>query len=64
MNLRHTSAIPLVGALCRAAFFALALFAPLAAMQAVEASSQAVIEDSRAMPSGAGLVLLVGLQRS
>ena len=49
----------------RGALLAAALFAPLMAMQSVQAGSpRATIEDSRALSNGAGLVLLVSLQRS
>lgn len=39
------------------------LFAPFMAMQSVRAGSDLLIEDSRTLSSGAGIVLLVGLQR-
>ena len=51
-------------ALPRIALLAVALFAPLAAMQAVEAGQRATIEDSRAVSNGAGFVLLMSLRRS
>lgn len=47
----------------RFAFLLAALFAPLVAMQAVQAGSDTFIEDSRKLSSGAGLVLVVSLQR-
>ena len=50
-------------ALPRFALLLCVLFAPFVAMQSVQAGSDAVIEDSRKLSSGAGIVLLVGLQR-
>lgn len=47
----------------RFAFLILALFAPLIAMQSFAASAGGLIEDSRRLSSGAGIVLVVGLQR-
>jgi hypothetical protein len=47
----------------RALLIVIALFAPMIAMQSVEAGSQAIIENSRTLSSGAGLVLVVSLQR-
>ena len=41
----------------------LALFAPLIAMQSLAAGTGGLIEDSRKLSSGAGIVLVVGLQR-
>lgn len=53
----------LAATLPRFALLIAALFAPLVAMQTVQAGSDAFIEDSRKLPSGAGLVLVVSLQR-
>ena len=50
-------------ALPRFALLAVALLAPLAAMQSVRAGADTFIEDSRKLSSGAGLVLVIGLQR-
>lgn len=51
-------------ALPRVLLLAVALAGPVAAMQSVQAGSSVTIEDSRAMSNGAGLVLLLSLQRS
>ena len=40
-----------------------ALFAPIATIYSLQAGVESVIEDSRKMSSGAGLVLVIGLQR-
>lgn len=47
----------------RFALLVAALLAPLVAMQSVQAGSETFIEDSRKPSSGAGLVLVVSLQR-
>lgn len=47
----------------RFAFLIVALFAPLIAMQSFAAASGGLIEDSRKLSSGAGIVLVVGLRR-
>ena len=60
MTRRHAS---LASALPRFALLAAALLAPLLTMQALAAGSGAFIEDSRKLSSGAGIVLVVGLQR-
>jgi hypothetical protein len=41
----------------------MALLGPLVAMQSLAAGPDSFIEDSRKLSSGAGLVLVVGLQR-
>lgn len=64
MALPSLSILEFLRTLTRAAILAAALFAPLAAMQSVQAGSKAFIEDSRALSSGAGLVILVSLQRT
>jgi len=48
----------------RIALLTAVLFAPLIAMQSVEASSRTIIGESRTLSSGAGLVLVISLQRS
>lgn len=53
----------LAAALPRFALLAAALFAPLVAMQSVQAGPDTFIEDGRKLSSGAGIVLLAGLQR-
>lgn len=53
----------IAAALPRFAFLIAALFAPLVAMQSVAAGADGAIEDSRKLSSGAGIVLVVGLQR-
>lgn len=53
----------LAATLPRFALLIAALFAPLVAMQTVQAGSDAFIEDSRKLSSGAGLILVVSLQR-
>ena len=50
-------------ALPRFALLAMVLLGPLAAMQSLAAGPDSFIEDSRKLSSGAGLVLVVGLQR-
>ncbi|RIK87071.1 MAG: hypothetical protein DCC69_04880 [Hyphomicrobiales bacterium] len=53
----------IASALPRFALLAAALLAPLVAMQSVQAGADAFIEDSRKLSSGAGLVLVISLQR-
>jgi len=61
---RHTNiGFGLICALPRFALLAAMLLAPLAAMHAVQAGADNFIEDGRKLSSGAGLVLVVGLQR-
>ncbi|HRP79036.1 MAG TPA: hypothetical protein PL183_08015 [Aquamicrobium sp.] len=62
MTRRHASA-GLAAALPRFALLAAALLAPLVAMQALAGAPGGFIEDSRKIASGAGIVLVVGLQR-
>lgn len=50
-------------ALPRVALLTAALFAPLIAMQAVQASSDTIIVQSMERVSGAGIVLIAGLRR-
>lgn len=50
--------------LFRAGLLVGALFAPLALAQTVQAGSTTIIEDNSRMSSGAGLVLVISLQRS
>ena len=64
MNRPFLSSLEILRSLSRAALLTAVLFTPLVAMQSVEAGSRAIIEDSRALSSGVGLVLLVSLQRS
>jgi hypothetical protein len=54
----------LVRALPRVALLTAALFAPLIAMQAVQASSDTIIVQSMERVSGAGIVLIAGLRRA
>ena len=54
----------ILASLPRAALLATALFLPLMAMHSVQAGSTTVIEDTYKRSSGAGLVLVVSLQRS
>ncbi|MEO3998589.1 hypothetical protein [Mesorhizobium sp. CAU 1732] len=54
----------LIRALPRVALLTAALFAPLIAMQAVEASSDTIIVQSMERVSGAGIVLIAGLRRA
>lgn len=62
---RHANiGFSLVSALPRFALLAAMLLAPLMAVHAVQAGADNFIEDSRKLSSGAGLVLVVGLQRS
>lgn len=51
-------------ALPRVALLTAALFAPLIAMQAVQASSDTIIVQSMERVSGAGIVLIAGLRRA
>ena len=61
---RHPSILRgVAAALPRFALLLGVLFAPFVAMQTVQAGSDVLIEDSRKLSSGAGIVLLVGLQR-
>lgn len=60
---RARSRLGIAAALPRFALLMAALFAPLVAMQSVAAGADTVIEDSRKLSSGAGIVLVVGLQR-
>ena len=61
---RHTSiGFSLISALPRFALLAAMLLAPVAAMHAAQAGADSHIEDSRKFSSGAGLVLVAGLQR-
>lgn len=53
----------LKSALPRFALLAVMLLAPLAIMQSVQAGTGHTIEDNRKIASGAGLVLVVSLQR-
>lgn len=48
----------------RVLLLAAVLAGPIATIQSVQAGSTVTIEDSRSMSSGAGLVLLMSLQRS
>ena len=50
--------------LLRIAMLTLALFAPMFAMQQVQAGTSTIIEDTYKRSSGAGLVILVSLQRA
>jgi len=54
----------LIAALPRFALLATMLLAPVMAMNAVQAGAGSHIEDNRKLSSGAGIVLVVGLQRS
>lgn len=63
MPRRIASISGIASALPRFAFLAAALLAPLAALQAVQAGPETLIEDSRKLSSGAGLVLVISLQR-
>lgn len=54
----------LLRALPRAAILLAALFAPMIAMQTVQASSEAIIVDSSRGNSGAGFVIVAGLRRA
>ena len=53
----------IAAALPRFALLLAVLFAPLIAMQSVQAGAETFIEDARTLSSGAGIVLVVGLQR-
>ncbi len=53
----------IAAALPRFAFLMAALFVPLMALHSVQAGADSFIEDSRKLSSGAGIVLVVGLQR-
>ena len=53
----------LVSAFPRFALLAAMLLAPLMTMHVVQAGADNFIEDGRKLSSGAGLVLVVGLQR-
>lgn len=61
---RPSRLLPALRALPRIALLTAALFAPLVVMQSVQAGSETIIEDKRPLSNGAGLVLLIGLQRS
>lgn len=63
MNPRARTRSDIAAALPRFAFLMAALFAPLMALQSVQAGADSFIEDSRKLSSGAGIVLVVGLQR-
>lgn len=52
-----------LSSLAALAVLAAALFAPIATIYSLQAGVGSVIEDSRKMSSGAGLVLVIGLQR-
>ena len=64
MTRSSLSGFQMLRALPRVVLLTAALFAPLIAMQSVQAGSQTIIEDKRPPSSGAGLVLIVSLQRS
>lgn len=63
MTRRTTLSSGIASALPRFALLAAALLAPLVAMQSVQAGADTFIEDSRKLSSGAGLVLVISLQR-
>ncbi|MBO6538983.1 MAG: hypothetical protein JJ969_06220 [Rhizobiaceae bacterium] len=54
----------LFGAFLRAALIAIAVAAPLIAVQGVRAGTSQFIGEAPSMSSGAGFVLMVSLQRS
>ena len=63
MTRRTHTRSDIAAALPRFAFLMAALFAPLMAIQSVQAGADSLIEDNRKLASGAGIVLVVGLQR-
>ena len=63
MTSRSALVLGIAAALPRFFLLAFMLFAPFVAMHSVQAASDALIEDSRKLSSGAGLVLVIGLQR-
>lgn len=63
MNRMHADRFSLTSFLPRAAMMLAVVAAPLLAINAVQANSGSVIESSYRASSGAGLVLVVGLQR-
>ena len=54
----------ILSALPRMMILLVALFAPLIAMQTVQAGSETVIVDSSKRNSGAGIVIVAGLRRA
>lgn len=61
----HTgTTISLLRALPRVAILLAALFAPMIAMQTVQAGSETIIVDSSQRNSGAGFVIIAGLRRA
>jgi hypothetical protein len=64
MNRRPAKISAALRMVTRAALLAAVIVGPLAAVHNVEAGSSSIIESSLKHGSGAGLVLMVGLQRS
>jgi hypothetical protein len=64
MQRRTRQQLDMLRALPRIVFLTAVLFAPLIAIQSVQAGADSIIESSAQRTSGAGFVIVAGLRRS